>query len=439
MGTGTYRGHCNKRGSMSQRPLQSLPVLEWSPAGVAAYDPATKQEYSGPLASFSAQLSHKDVILVFARRSAFIRAVRMPDAPRNEISQILSMQIGQYFPVPAADLAYDFHLTQDKNEEGRLIVVGAVRTDLLKIALAELKAAGLHAVVVAPAAFGSWLLAQSLGKPDAAVVERRSDGLTVDVIAGGELRYSRVAPPAATEPEIEAEICRTFSVAGVSGGDVIAAGGLAYKEAAVAATTTTLEGFSLGGAERIGLSIELPERRLERERREQGQRMRLVALLLAAAVGIWTFIYFDRAENAQREDRNRRRWTSQINQAKKDIKAADALSARQGRIADTIKLAFRPAQRFSDVLTIAGNVTPGSIWLTGITAERGRPITMRGTAINSEAVAAYMQRLSADPRFRDVSLVFANNATIEDKPIVQFAISAHALGNLPIQKEKGSK
>src|SRR5688572_29965632 len=114
---------------MSQRPLQSLPIVEWSPAGATAYDPATKQEYSGPLASFAAQLSQRDVILVFARRSAFIRAVRMPDAPRAEIAQILSMQIGQYFPVPAADLAYDFHLTQDKNEEGRLIVVGAVRSD----------------------------------------------------------------------------------------------------------------------------------------------------------------------------------------------------------------------------------------------------------------------------------------------------------------------
>lgn len=420
---------------MSRGPLQALPVIEWSPAGATAFDPQTKQYHRGPVNTFAAELSGKDVILVIGRRSAFVRAVRMPDAPRAEIGQILAMQIGQYFPVPASDLAYDFRVTADKNEEGRLIVVGAVRTDLLRIAMSDLRGAGLRAKVIVPASFGSWLLSQALERQTCAVVEPTNEGLAIDVISDGELRYSRLAPLPSDSAGIEAEVERTFSVASVSGIEVVAAGGIAYPSATVKTASATLEAFA-PAADRLGLSIELPEARVQREKKRQAQRVRLVAMLVLAGIGLWTFIYLDKSQQAAEADRVKRWWTARIKKEKDLTKAAEADAAREDRVAGALGLAFRPAQRFSDLMLVAGNVAPGTTWLTGMTLERGRPVTIRGTATTSEAVAAYLQRLSSQERFRDVRLVFANNAMIEDKPIVQFSISFHARGNLPLQERR---
>ena len=64
--------------------------------------------------------------------------------------------------------------------------------------------------------------------------------------------------------------------------------------------------------------------------------------------------------------------------------------------------------------------------------ERGKHIQIRGTAKTSETVAEYIRALQAEPRFRDVRLVFANNAAIETNQVVQFSVSAFPVGNLPL-------
>jgi hypothetical protein len=43
-----------------------------------------------------------------------------------------------------------------------------------------------------------------------------------------------------------------------------------------------------------------------------------------------------------------------------------------------------------------------------------------------------VEKLGANGRFRDVKLVFANAADIGTTPIVQFNLTADAVGNLPM-------
>jgi len=61
--------------------------------------------------------------------------------------------------------------------------------------------------------------------------------------------------------------------------------------------------------------------------------------------------------------------------------------------------------------------------LGGITLERSRPLIVRGTAMNGEAVTTLLQKLSSDPRFRGATLVVENNAMIGTTPVVQFSMS----------------
>ncbi len=73
--------------------------------------------------------------------------------------------------------------------------------------------------------------------------------------------------------------------------------------------------------------------------------------------------------------------------------------------------------------------------------ERGKPLTFRGTAISDQAVKTFLDGLAVTDRLREVKLLFANNATIEETPVVNFSVQATLVGNLPMvekEKKKGS-
>ena len=90
-------------------------------------------------------------------------------------------------------------------------MVAAIRSkDLLQLR-AELQQAGLKAVAIRPVALGAAAVARNASLPDALVVESNSAGLTLDVIQGGVLRFSRTTPGG----EIVAEAQRTIAAAGV--------------------------------------------------------------------------------------------------------------------------------------------------------------------------------------------------------------------------------
>lgn len=288
-----------------------------------------------------------------------------------------------------------------------------------------------------PAAFGSWVLAREEGISNCAVIEQTTEGLAIDVILDGELRYSRVAPLPRSEAEVAAEVTRTFSVAGVSDLPVFAIGGLTYKAAQYASEQSSREALARTGLD-LGLSIEPPEAKNLRDQRKQSAKARLSLLFAVGAVALGTLAYLDYSEGARQANLVERKWATNISKAKKEDSAAAAILAEQKAIQSKLDLAFRPAQRFTDILKTAGNSAPAGIWLTGISAERGRPLTLRGTAKDSEGVAAYLSMLSAMSRFRDVDLAVAANAVIDETPVVQFSLAAHAVGNLPLVEDKKS-
>ncbi len=75
---------------------------------------------------------------------------------------------------------------------------------------------------------------------------------------------------------------------------------------------------------------------------------------------------------------------------------------------------------------------PEGAWLTGLTWERGKPIQIRGTALNSDLVSELIASLAVNERLRDVELQYANDGEIETTPVVQFNVTAHVVGNLPL-------
>lgn len=401
-------------------------VVEWSPRGVRAHDGRARSSFDGLNG-----LSGREAVIAVSRRSVFVRATRVPDAPYDEVRRVLAVRLGDLFPMPSQELAFDFQLTDDLSEGGRLALVAAMPAHELRRLHTEMKQAGLRVRQVVPAAMGSALLAQTLGKPNAAVVQRAEEGITIDLVAEGALRYSRVA---GSVIDLTAEVCRTFTIANMECADIIAAGDVAVPHADLHSATTSMDAMVNAG-DRLGLNIELPETIATRILNTRKQRLRFAGLLAASAAMLALYAFSEYEAAAAKVQTEQSKAAGRLRKLKSLQKQAEADALKSAKLQATLEVAFKPAQSFGDLVTVVSNRTPAGVWLTGVNIERGKPLTVRGTARTSGAVAEYLRLLGSEPRVRDVKLVFANNSTIEKVPVVQFSISAFPVGNLPLAEQ----
>jgi len=412
-----------------------VPVIEWSASQVTAYDPVARKYHSGAsITEVAPFLSDaKRVVVALSRRSSFVRTIRVPDAPKEQVQQVLRIQLPGLLPIAASEIAFDFRLTKDVNEEGRLAVVGAIPAETIRLIHRELKEAGLQAVAIIPVAYGSGLLAQSLSLESCAIAEASSEGLAIDVVVDGELRYSRTVPMPRDPDAIADEVCRTFSVARVSCSQIVGAGGLRFAGADTVVATRSLESFSAGLLHKLGVNIEMPEALEHRQKKAQGAKSRTVLFLWLGALVVGAAVYNDRADDAAAIVSANAHYNSSKKQLNSVIGNLKSKLATQAALKGVLSNAFTPAQAPSDAITEISNKIPaGKMWISGFTLERGKPLLIRGTSLDSDSVAAYVQALAVDPRFRDVKLVFANNGMIENKPIVEFSLQVHVMGNLAL-------
>jgi len=417
-------------------------VVEWSSSGVVAYDAATRQLTSAAsLAELAGIFGGGPILVSVSRRTTFVKAIRVPNAGVNEIDLILQTQMTGMFPVALNELAYSFKLTDDITPDGRLAIVAAMREVDLKALLAEAKEAGFKVERVVPAGFGSVLLAESLGQRNAAVVQRTQEGLAIDAIVDGNLRYSRVAPMPSSAASIDAEIGRTFAAVSLPSAPSIAAGGLEFPDADTISAIPTIEALASMSLDRVGINIETREAVEKQRRAETSKRGRLAVLLGAAAVLMATLVTVEYADSAAVVQSSDAKWMGRITKLRNQLKKDQKTLADTSKVADSVTRAFSPAQRAGDVLTVISNYTPKGLWLTGLTFERGKMLFVRGTATTSAAVSDFLQGLTTEPRLRDVKLVFATNGDIDQTPVVQFSIQGFPVGNLPLvdAKQRGTK
>jgi Tfp pilus assembly protein PilN len=426
---------------MSRAAGPALPVIEFSASHVRVFDPATNASQTLPRGTtLNGVVSGRRAMLAISRRNTFIRGVRVPNASHGEIAQSLALQIGQLFPVSDVELAHTFKLTSDVNEEGRLAILAAVPVNTLRNAFDTLADNSVTLAQAVPVAFASPILAEESGLKHCAVVEKTTEGVAIDIVFGGELRTSRVVPEPRSDQDLEAEIVRSFAMAGVPEGPVLSTGG-AQLRADRAVSATSLQALALPTGQRLPASLELPEIAAKRERQRTAARARLALLAIAgAAVSAYLFAS-NRIQAASAAQAANAQYTRRLSRLEAEQRTAESRAASEEARAKRIAVAFRPAQAPSDTLIALGNAAPKDVWVSGITFERGKPCLVRGTALRAESVAAYLDALTASARFRDVKLVFATNAVIDATPVVNFSLSAHAIGNLPVveAKRRGSR
>ena len=400
--------------------------LEWTPGWVRVADTATGQTAAADRLSALTPLlnGHRQVLVGVGRPRVFMKTVRLPRASRDDLRRILAVQVGGLFPVPADQLAFDFLQTADQTSDGWLTLVAAIRADDVREIQATLKGAGLTAARILPIALAAPAVAARAGAADALVAERGEAGLALDVVENGFLRFSRVAP-GDSDPEGEAR--RTLAAARAGNPPVITVGALVMPRATASADT------ALGLLhEAPPFHFELAEDRAREAKKRAADRMRLAVLLMLSAILLMVLVWADRQDAQMAVARSQ---GAQAVWMRRHQSLLDAETDQAGKVEaanDALTRAFAPAQPLSDVSAVVAAGLPAGAWLTGLTAERGKPLQVRGTAKTSGDVARFMNALGAGPRFRDVKLVFANSSAIGKTPVIQFNVSAICVGNLPL-------
>lgn len=405
-------------------------LLEWSPQGVRVWTPGPHGVIeAGSVAEAAPHLKGHSVGVAVARRHAFLKQVRLPNTSKEEAAQILRLQLDQLFPVASCELAVDFAFVGEPGPEGRPAVVAAMKAELLRQVHAELKSAGIKPVWVIPAAFGAQVLAREKGWHDAMVLEATHEGLAIDVIQGGSLAGSRMAGSRSSSIDVPAEAARTEAAYRLSNPQILLAGGLDAGLAGTRAKESSLAALASSPPE---LSLVLPEVAAQRAAKSVNNR-RTLAVLLGLAILAYGMLIWD-----ERDTRGAQLNKLAQDHAKRKKTLTESKSRFTSRLAtmDTgtqvLANAFTPAQTATDAITVATNLLPEKTWLTGISFERGRRMTVRGTALTGDAVSVFVDALAAQSRFRDVELAFANNTKLEETPVVQFSVSLHVIGNLPL-------
>ncbi len=412
--------------------MSHIPIIEWSPESCVFVNSSGAIQSAPTVAEAMSALGRpKRITVALGRRQVFTKVIRLPDIAAEEAKALLRFRLEEFFPLPAHELAYDVLFTDDVNSEGRLANVFAAKSETLRQAKDEFKRAGATIERAIPANLGA---ISAIGNDsEAAVVSPAAEGVAVDVIQNGLVLSSRVSALDVDGTELQAEVARA-----------LAATDLRAPIRAFSTLTELLPGhetFDLHplaalATHPLNVNLRLPEDLAREANQKLLGRRRLATLLIAACVCVGAISYMDRDDAARRvraEEQKTARMTKELN-------ARQSLVATQRDQIDSVSTivvdGLDPRQALSDVVLIAANSTPDQLWLTGLTLERGKDLNVRGTARSNAAVSAYSDALSASNRLRDVSLVFSNNNTIGETPVVQFSITAHVIGNLPLVEPK---
>ncbi len=400
--------------------------IEWSPSGVQALNVATGETASGGSLNEIRRFlePHKYAIVGIGRSAVFLKTTRMPKATPEDLRRILNVQTGQIFPLPADMLSYDFVQTADVTLEGCLTLIAAMKTEDLKQVRADLQQVGITPTRILPVSLGAVGVLSRANLKDGILVEPSQRGFTFDVVQGGTVRFSRIAPVVLDPlPEIQ----RTLMAAQATDIPTVAASKLGI-ESAIAASGSALANLE----EAPAFTFELAEHRQKVEKTKLATRNRVAVLMLAASLLTVALVWDSRSKQIAVVKRAEGAWARKVDTLKStkngETTKAQALSAMQ----NTLKGAFEPGQSPTDVMGVVVDSLPADAWVTAVTIERGKPIQVRGMAKTPQDVEKFIATLGTESRFRDVKLLFANSMKVDNIALVQFNVTAIGVGNLPM-------
>ncbi|MGC8833510.1 MAG: pilus assembly protein PilM [Armatimonadota bacterium] len=192
-------------------------------------------------------------------------------------------------------------------------------------------------------------------------------------------------------------------------------------------------GQALRGLGRGASKLDLVPEEIEREKAAARVKARIQAAVAAVLALMALIAYFGSGVIA--EHQKEQKALRELNRrAEAVVQQANRLQARRLFLANQLSAlqeALYPQYPILDVIREISDRAPQGVWLTGITFEKGKPLTVRGAALSHTLAATYADELKRSPCFVEVNAGYSNEVTIGDKKIVQFSITGVVKGNEP--------
>jgi hypothetical protein len=378
-------------------------------------------------------------IVLIAHRASLVRQVSVPSLSKEQVRPLLESKLGALLPTGLNSYVCDFRLAKIAGATAKTAIVGAVKEESFRKMLSEAKVAGVKVGASLPSAFGSWLAAHARGLRDCVVVSREASDLCIDIIADGELKYSRFCAFPESPLGVLDEIERTCATAGVAMGSILNLGevempldtpGVELQPGGVAKFVNNLHAIQTQL-----FSLELPETIQLRERKKGWVVAQRAVFAAIVASGLWGYALFQRQKQEGRAHDVRVAQLARVQAENKNHKTLIDETLSLKRTERLIDIAFDPAQTFGDLVALLSQDSDDKSWVTGISLERGRPMTVRGQAKDGKTVTKLASKLSNEPRLRNVKLMSVGKGQEHNGSVVQFAISGVPIGNLPFDSE----
>ena len=417
------------------KPKFPSAVIEWSPDGcIALASEASHARTGADITDVVQGIDGSRIILGIARTSCFIRTLTIPLASKHDTELLIRNRLSSLFPISTSELAYDFAIYSQNDHKTQVILIAAMRADLLREVRKQAEVAGIKISAIVPSALSASAITSEVGINSASLIQNLDSGLAIDIVKDGVLRYSRIV--SRTE-DPEAEIERTFTAAGTDCYPTISVGD-AYARADHFVTRGTLNTLLKTDLSHLPLNLELNEIKLARTKAAQQLTIRNASIGLLGSfifARVVAYTWMGRVNNVKLQTSKLNTFIASLQSHKSKV---DKVWKSESPIVDLINHAYKPAQRFSDILTIIAEDAPKSIWIKSFNIQRGTTFTLQGVAMNSSGVSQFVRKLSSEKRFRNIQLLFANNTSLNKVSVVQFSISGFSVGNIPLtQKNNG--
>jgi Tfp pilus assembly protein PilN len=392
---------------------------------------------------------------------------------------MVELEASQTLPFPLEEAAWDFATGPGEDGSQALLLVAA-RRQLVEeqrrlVESTGLRLGALTVDVLGTAAVARAALPEETGFPGAgegAVVARLdAAGVTLCYLSGGRVAVSRTAALGAVNgwdaEALALEVRRTVA-AGAAGTGVVGlpevrrvwltgagadaefaeAVGLALRASGLTASQVALlPRDAVEGAEELPRSVDLAlglallglrpaegavdlgrgVRTVSMEAASRPGR-RLPALVGAGAAALALALLLLGGPGPEE-----RQLAAAAARAQAEVRQ---LATRRGELEGRVRNltgAVVPRHSYLDVLNEVSALAGAEIWLTQFTYDRGRPITIRGAARSSSAVARVVERLRGSPHLQQVTLGAMTVPESSESNVVQFTIQGTLRGDTVLQ------
>jgi len=399
----------------------------------------------------------RHVTLNIPRHLVTIRFLKLPSTDNSEILKMSKIESLKYIPYADEEMVTGCKVIEKFPDGYSNVLIAVAQAETIKKQIMVLKKAGIS---VDFAALGSealllWYLENRLEAEDKKVLLANIDTghIDINITAGDRLLFTRgvaytLDKPMSSDRVVEQihlsmAAYRKESSASI---DKIVLSGIPSQAAelkkAVADTVKVSvevidqmktmpvddESFKTAGEtsyiELLGLALksESPSVDLLPETVQEERRLELIKSNIIIGLAVLTLIIFVAFGTVLKKLHDKNVYISHVNSELAKVEPQVKLAKKMAKTIDlvTSKIAERPMA--IDLVSEAFKITPSGISLSTMEYEKGKAVTLRGTAVNLSDIFKYVTILEKSSYFENVKVKYANKRIGQLTDVADFEI-----------------